>query len=171
MPLRNTVLFPQQVIPIYIGRDKSLKLINELSSKTKHVVVVAQEDGSIKTVLDGNQIIFNSGRVTLNSKENDIIVSSQRDIVTTANRDTIIDSGENIYIRTREEESPTIFLGTISNFNSVVKFNELRDILEDIKICLDLLANNPMAPTPAVPSLTATMNFGSIKSEQVKIGN
>ena len=36
MPLRNTVLFPQQVIPIYIGRDKSLKLINELSSKTKH---------------------------------------------------------------------------------------------------------------------------------------
>lgn len=131
----------------------------------------AQEDGSIKTVLDGNQIIFNSGRVTLNSKENDIIVSSQRDIVTTANRDTIIDSGENIYIRTREEESPTIFLGTISNFNSVVKFNELRDILEDIKICLDLLANNPMAPTPAVPSLTATMNFGSIKSEQVKIGN
>ena len=24
MPLRNTVLFPQQVIPIYIGRDKSL---------------------------------------------------------------------------------------------------------------------------------------------------
>ena len=28
MPLRNTVLFPQQVIPIYIGREKSLKLIN-----------------------------------------------------------------------------------------------------------------------------------------------
>ena len=25
MPLRNTVLFPQQVIPIYIGREKSLK--------------------------------------------------------------------------------------------------------------------------------------------------
>ena len=30
MPLRNTVLFPQQVIPIYIGREKSLKLIAEL---------------------------------------------------------------------------------------------------------------------------------------------
>ena len=48
MPLRNTVLFPQQVIPIYIGREKSLKLINDLPSKTKHVVVVAQEDGSIE---------------------------------------------------------------------------------------------------------------------------
>ena len=30
MPLRNTVLFPQQVIPIYIGREKSLKLISDL---------------------------------------------------------------------------------------------------------------------------------------------
>ena len=28
MPLRNTVLFPQQVIPIYIGRDKSLKPVS-----------------------------------------------------------------------------------------------------------------------------------------------
>ena len=32
MPLRNTVLFPQQVIPIYIGREKSLKLISDLES-------------------------------------------------------------------------------------------------------------------------------------------
>ncbi|HCI15952.1 MAG TPA: endopeptidase La, partial [Candidatus Marinimicrobia bacterium] len=48
MPLRNTVLFPQQVIPIYIGREKSLKLINELPANSKHIVVVAQEDGSIE---------------------------------------------------------------------------------------------------------------------------
>ena len=48
MPLRNTVLFPQQVIPIYIGREKSLRLINDLDSKQKHIVVVAQEDGSIE---------------------------------------------------------------------------------------------------------------------------
>jgi len=48
MPLRNTVLFPQQVIPIYIGRERSLKLIDSLDSKQKHIVVVAQEDGSIE---------------------------------------------------------------------------------------------------------------------------
>jgi len=48
MPLRNTVLFPQQVIPIYIGRDRSLKLINELDTKKRYIVVVAQEDGSIE---------------------------------------------------------------------------------------------------------------------------
>ncbi len=48
MPLRNTVLFPQQVIPIYIGRDRSLKLIDELDPKKKYIVVVAQEDGAIE---------------------------------------------------------------------------------------------------------------------------
>ncbi len=48
MPLRNTVLFPQQVIPIYIGRERSLKLIEELDPKDKHIVVVAQEDGSVE---------------------------------------------------------------------------------------------------------------------------
>ena len=48
MPLRNTVLFPQQVIPIYIGRNRSLKLINDLKSDSKYIVVVAQEDGSIE---------------------------------------------------------------------------------------------------------------------------
>ncbi len=48
MPLRNTVLFPQQVIPIYIGRNRSLKLINDLASESKYIVVVAQEDGSIE---------------------------------------------------------------------------------------------------------------------------
>ena len=48
MPLRNTVLYPQQVIPIYVGREKSLKLINDLGPKGKHIVVVAQEDGSIE---------------------------------------------------------------------------------------------------------------------------
>ena len=48
MPLRNTVLFPQQVIPIYVGREKSLKLIEELDPENKHIVVVAQQDGSVE---------------------------------------------------------------------------------------------------------------------------
>lgn len=48
MPLRNTVLFPQQVIPTYIGRERSLKLIDDLPSGKKMIVVVAQEDGSIE---------------------------------------------------------------------------------------------------------------------------
>ena len=49
MPLRNTVLFPQQIIPIYIGREQSLDLVNDLQeAKDKHIVVVAQEDDYVE---------------------------------------------------------------------------------------------------------------------------
>jgi len=48
MALRNTVLFPQQVIPIYIGRERSLRLIEDLPENKKRVVVVAQKEGSIE---------------------------------------------------------------------------------------------------------------------------
>ena len=49
LPLRNTVLFPQQIIPIYVGREQSLKLIADLpKSGKKYIVVVAQQDGSIE---------------------------------------------------------------------------------------------------------------------------
>ena len=49
LPLRNTVLFPAQIIPIYIGREQSLQLINDMSSKDdKTIVVVSQKDGSVE---------------------------------------------------------------------------------------------------------------------------
>ena len=48
MPLRNTVLFPQQVIPIYIGRERSLNLIENLPKDNRYIGVVAQEEGSVE---------------------------------------------------------------------------------------------------------------------------
>ena len=49
LPLRNTVLFPQQIIPIYVGREQSLKLIDDLpKGSKKYIVVVAQKDGSVE---------------------------------------------------------------------------------------------------------------------------
>jgi ATP-dependent Lon protease len=46
LPLRNTVLFPGVVIPITVGRDKSIALIKEAYSGTKVIGVVAQKDAS-----------------------------------------------------------------------------------------------------------------------------
>ena len=65
MPLRNTVLFPQQVIPIYIGREKSLKLIEDLGPGDKHIVVVAQEDGSIEDPKPGDLYAYGTLGVVL----------------------------------------------------------------------------------------------------------
>lgn len=48
LPLRNTVLFPGVVIPITIGRDKSIKLIKEAYAGNKIIGVVAQKDDKIE---------------------------------------------------------------------------------------------------------------------------
>ena len=92
MPLRNTVLFPQQVIPIYIGRDKSLKLINELPSNSKHIVVVAQEDGSIEDPEPDEMYSFGTLAVVL--KVFDMPDNSKSAIVQGIDRVKILDFKE-----------------------------------------------------------------------------
>ncbi|MBN2173062.1 MAG: endopeptidase La [Bacteroidales bacterium] len=48
LPLRNTVLFPGVVIPITVGRDKSIKLIKDAYKSKKLIGVVAQKDADIE---------------------------------------------------------------------------------------------------------------------------
>ncbi len=48
LPLRNTVLFPGVVIPITVGRDKSIKAVSDAYKTDKLVGVVAQKDSSIE---------------------------------------------------------------------------------------------------------------------------
>ncbi len=48
LPLRNTVLFPGVVIPITVGRDKSIKLIREYYKGSRTIGVVAQKDANIE---------------------------------------------------------------------------------------------------------------------------
>lgn len=48
LPLRNTVLFPGVVIPITVGRDKSIRLIKEAYKTDKIIGVVAQKDSTVE---------------------------------------------------------------------------------------------------------------------------
>ncbi len=48
IPLRNTVLFPQQIMPLSIGRDKTLKLVSDYSEANRLVGVVAQLDSGVE---------------------------------------------------------------------------------------------------------------------------
>ncbi len=48
LPLRNTVLFPGVVIPITAGRDKSIKLINDVTNGDKVIGVVSQKDETVE---------------------------------------------------------------------------------------------------------------------------
>src|SRR6201985_1280831 len=48
LPLRNTVLFPGVVIPITVGRDKSIKLIRDANKGSRMIGVVSQKDVAIE---------------------------------------------------------------------------------------------------------------------------
>lgn len=48
IPLRNTVLFPHQIMPLSIGRDKTLKLVSDYSDANRLVGVVAQLDSGVE---------------------------------------------------------------------------------------------------------------------------
>src|SRR5207248_8392640 len=48
LPLRNTVLFPGVVLPITVGRDKSIKAVNDAYKTNKLIGVVAQKDSSVE---------------------------------------------------------------------------------------------------------------------------
>ena len=136
MPLRNTVLFPQQVIPIYIGRDKSLKLINELPSQSKHIVVVAQEDGSIENPEPDEMYSFGTLAVVL--KVFDMPDNSKSAIVQGIDRVKILDFKEkDPYYRAvvqRISENPStddVEIDALSN-NLRQVFNELIQVAPNL---------------------------------------
>ncbi len=47
IPLRNSVLFPNQIIPLAVGREKSLKLLADIQDKSKFIGVIAQKQGLV----------------------------------------------------------------------------------------------------------------------------
>ncbi|MDB4061208.1 endopeptidase La [Vicingaceae bacterium] len=48
LPLRNTVLFPGVVIPITVGRDKSISLIQDANKGDKNIGVISQTDDTVE---------------------------------------------------------------------------------------------------------------------------
>ena len=49
LPVRDTVLFPHAVLPLTVGRESSIQLIQSLGDE-KTVVVVAQRDARVDAV-------------------------------------------------------------------------------------------------------------------------
>jgi ATP-dependent Lon protease len=47
LPLRNTVLFPQVVVPIAVGRPKSVELIREAESEDRPIAILTQREADV----------------------------------------------------------------------------------------------------------------------------
>jgi len=47
LPLRDIVVFPNMVIPLFVGRDKSIAALNEAMKKDKKIILVTQKNSEI----------------------------------------------------------------------------------------------------------------------------
>jgi len=46
LPLRDIVVFPHMIVPLFVGRDKSVRALEEVMKDDKQILLVAQKDAS-----------------------------------------------------------------------------------------------------------------------------
>ena len=44
LPLRNIVVFPHMIVPLFVGREKSVKALEEVMNASKQIIMVTQRD-------------------------------------------------------------------------------------------------------------------------------
>jgi len=46
LPLRDIVVFPYMIVPLFVGRDKSVKALEEVMQSGKTILLIAQKDAA-----------------------------------------------------------------------------------------------------------------------------
>ena len=141
LPLRNTVLFPGVVIPITVGRDKSIQLIKDANKGSKVIGVVAQKDQTIE-----------------NPEANDIyslgtVAQILRVLKMPDGNTTIIIQGKKrfeIDQITAEEPYLKATTRTVVDEAAAKDDSEFKAVAESIKeLSLQIIQENPNLPTEA----------------------
>ena len=47
LPLRDIVIFPSMIVPLFVGREKSIKALQEVMKNDKSIVLVTQKNSEI----------------------------------------------------------------------------------------------------------------------------
>jgi len=53
LPLRDVVVYPHMVIPLFVGRDKSIKALDHSMQAGKQILLIAQKSRSRRSQGDG----------------------------------------------------------------------------------------------------------------------
>ncbi|MBL7924879.1 MAG: endopeptidase La [Bacteroidia bacterium] len=141
LPLRNTVLFPGVVIPITVGRDKSIKLIKDAYASDRIIGVVSQKDVSIEDprLSDLNNIgtIAQILRMLRMPDGNTTVIIQGKRRFRVA--DIVQDEP---YLRARVE--------AFSDTSKVLKDEEFNAIVDSLKdISMQIIQQSPNIPTEA----------------------
>jgi len=140
LPLRNTVLFPGVVIPITVGRDKSIKLIRDANKGDRMIGVVSQQDVGIEdpTFNQLNKI----GTVAV------IIKMLQMPDGNT----TVILQGKKRFVLNEEVQSEPYIKATINPFKEIKpkEDKEFKAMISSIKdMAMNIIQLSPNIPSEA----------------------
>jgi len=58
LPLRDIVVFPGMIVPLFVGRDKSIKSLNEVMKTNKKIVLITQKNAEIDNPTDKDLYSF-----------------------------------------------------------------------------------------------------------------
>ncbi|MDN3547528.1 endopeptidase La [Mucilaginibacter aquaedulcis] len=140
LPLRNTVLFPGVVIPITVGRDKSIKLIRDANKGNRMIGVVAQQDVGIE---DPNFDQLNKiGTIAL------IIKMLQMPDGNT----TVIIQGKKRFVLKEEVQSEPYIKATVEPFKEIKakEDKEFKAMVSSIKdMAMNIIQLSPNIPSEA----------------------
>jgi ATP-dependent Lon protease len=141
LPLRNTVLFPGVVIPITVGRDKSIRLIKEAYKEKKLVGVVAQIDAEIEEPEPADLHI-------IGSVANIIKILQMPDGNT-----TVIIQGKKRFRLLEMVQSEPYFKGKVEEYDKVenlVRDKEFKALISSLKdLSIQIIRQSPNIPSDA----------------------
>ncbi|MBN1985833.1 MAG: LON peptidase substrate-binding domain-containing protein, partial [Prolixibacteraceae bacterium] len=156
LPLRNTVLFPGVVLPITVGREKSLRLIKDVYNGSRLLGTIAQKDYTIDKPKTTD--LYSTGTVAEILKILEMPDGSTSVIIQGKRRYNILEfTGEDPYFKAKIEPLNDLVPESDNEFNAIV--GSLKDL--SIKIA-HFSANVPPEATFAVKNIensTFLINF------------
>ena len=57
LPLRDIVVFPHMIVPLFVGREKSVRALEEVMKNDKQIFLVAQKDAAEDDPDTGEEVI------------------------------------------------------------------------------------------------------------------
>ena len=141
LPLRNTVLFPGVVIPITVGRDKSIKLIKDANKGNKTIGVITQKDPMVEDpTLEDLNLTGTEAKILRTLRMPD------------GNTTVIIQGQKRFDIQEFTQEAP-YFKALVSSFHETKPpkgDKEFAALVESVKdVALQIIKDSPNIPSEA----------------------
>ncbi|TFH02506.1 MAG: endopeptidase La [Calditrichales bacterium] len=170
MPLRNTVVFPHQVIPLAVGREKSLDLLKNLGEENKVIGLVSQRDGNLEEPDLGD--LFEWGTAAMILKKFKMPDGSEQLIVQGMYRFKVINYSksephfEATVLPAQESVTQTVEIEALMN-NMKMLFQKIVDLSPYLTGEHRVLVLNTEDPGKLADVIASQVNFSVVEKQKI----